>query len=67
LIEQWKAEGRHAEFINYARLSEYLDFGGIRLEDDLWVTKEGSRLLGRPIPLQIDEIENRTGFSLITC
>ena len=57
LIEQWKNSDRHAEFINYARLSEYLDFGGIRLEDDLLVTKQGSRLLGRPIPLQIDEIE----------
>ncbi|MDX2494139.1 MAG: aminopeptidase P family protein [Desulfuromusa sp.] len=57
LIEQWKKTGRHAKFINYARLSEYLDFGGIRLEDDLLVTKDGGRLLGRPIPLQIDEIE----------
>ncbi|MDA3902840.1 MAG: aminopeptidase P family protein [Desulfuromusa sp.] len=66
LIEQWKAEGRHAEFINYAKLSEYFDFGGIRLEDDFLVTKEGSRLLGRPIPLQVDEIENRTGFFLTT-
>ncbi len=57
LIEQWKHEGRHAEFINYAKLNGYFDFGGIRLEDDLLVTRDGSRLLGRPIPLQIDEIE----------
>jgi len=57
LIEQWKTAGRHAKFINYVKLTEYLDFGGIRLEDDLLVTKEGNRLLGRPIPLQIDEIE----------
>ena len=61
LIEQWQETGQHAEFINYTRLAEYFDFGGIRLEDDLLVTKEGSRLLGRPIPLQIEEIERRTG------
>ena len=61
LIEQWQETGRHAEFINYAKLTEYLDFSGIRLEDDLLVTKGGNRLLGRPIPLQIDEIERRTG------
>lgn len=60
LIAQWKAEGRHADFINYTGLTEYLDFGGIRLEDDLLVTREGNRLLGRPIPLQIDEIEKTT-------
>lgn len=63
LIEQWKETGRHAEFINYAKLTEYLDFGGIRLEDDLLVTKGGNRLLGRPIPLQIDGIESKTGIS----
>ncbi len=59
LIQQWEEESRHAEFINYTRVAEYLDFGGIRLEDDLLVTKGGNRLLGRPIPLQIDEIEKR--------
>ncbi len=63
LIEQWKKAGRHAEFINYAKLTEYVDFGGIRLEDDILVLQEGNRLLGRPIPLQIDEIEKRTGES----
>jgi len=66
LIEQWQATGQHAEFINYAKLTEYLDFGGIRLEDDILVTGTGNRLLGRPIPLQIAEIENRTGFPLTT-
>ncbi|MCK5913572.1 MAG: aminopeptidase P family protein, partial [Desulfuromusa sp.] len=55
LIEQWQNEARHRDFINYNQLSKYLDFGGIRLEDDILVTKGGNRLLGRPIPLQIKE------------
>ena len=63
LIEQWKKADRHAEFINYAKLTEYFDFGGIRLEDDILVMQEGNRLLGQPIPLHIDEIERRTGKS----
>ncbi|MCK5913076.1 MAG: Xaa-Pro dipeptidase, partial [Desulfuromusa sp.] len=63
LIEQWKNEARHSDFINYNQLSEYLDFGGIRLEDDVLVTKKGNRLLGQPIPLQVDDIESRTGTS----
>lgn len=63
LIEKWKNAGWHAEFINYTKLSGYLDFGGIRLEDDLLVTAGGNRLLGKPIPVGIDEIESRTGES----
>jgi len=59
LIEQWKNKGCHAEYINYDRLRNYLDFGGIRLEDDILVTAEGNRLLGRPIPLEIGEIEKK--------
>jgi Xaa-Pro aminopeptidase len=61
LIEQWQQENRHADYINYARLSRYLDFGGIRLEDDILLTKTGNRLLGRPIPLQPDEVETCSG------
>jgi len=61
LIAKWKKANRHAEFINYTKLSEYLDFGGIRLEDDLLVTAEGNRLLGTPIPINIHDIERRTG------
>ena len=61
LIEKWQNNPRHAEFINYTELSGYLDFGGIRIEDDLLVTAEGNRPLGRPIPYGIDEIENRLG------
>ncbi|SDZ73536.1 Xaa-Pro aminopeptidase [Desulfuromusa kysingii] len=58
LIAQWQDEGRHADYINYAKLEKYLNFGGIRLEDDIVVTISGNRLLGRPLPLQIAAVEN---------
>ena len=57
LINQWKNTDQHTDYINYAKLEEYMDFGGIRLEDDILVTGSGNRLLGRPIPLQIEDIE----------
>jgi len=58
LIDLWKSEKKFAEFINYVKVDEYRDFGGIRIEDDILVTEEGCRVLGKPIPKTVDEIEN---------
>jgi len=59
LIHQWKKQNLFKEFINYDKLEkEYLDFGGIRLEDDILVTDTGCRLLGeKRLPITIGEIE----------
>jgi len=57
LIDEWKAENKNAEFINYDVLETYKDFGGIRIEDDVLVTPDGYRVLGKPIPKTIEEIE----------
>jgi Xaa-Pro aminopeptidase len=57
LIDQWKAENKHAEFINYDVVETYKDFGGIRIEDDVLVTETGFRVLGKPIPKTIEEVE----------
>lgn len=58
LIEQWAAEGKHAEFVDYDALQRYKGFGGIRIEDDVLVTAGGARVLGPPIPKTVDEIES---------
>jgi len=58
LIHFWKQEKKHTAFIRYDRLEAYLDFGGIRIEDDVLVTREGYRVLGEPIPKTVDEIES---------
>jgi Xaa-Pro aminopeptidase len=57
LIDRWKAEQKCSSCINYNAVDKYRDFGGIRIEDDVLVTKDGYRLLGRPIPKTIDEVE----------
>ena len=57
LIDQWKAEGKFNEFINFDKVETYKDFGGIRIEDDILVTNDGYRVLGKPIPKTVAEIE----------
>lgn len=58
LIDQWKAEGKHKEFLNYEEIEKFKGFGGIRLEDDILITANGSRFLGKKrIPLYINEVE----------
>ena len=59
LIENWKAAGTNAGFINFGLLEkEYYDFGGIRIEDDLLITENGCRLLGhKRLPHTVEEVE----------
>lgn len=58
LIEKWKAEKINNDFINFDRLESYLDFGGIRLEDDILVTESGCEIIGDRIPVTPDEVED---------
>jgi len=57
LFHLWKSENKYTEFINYSKVEEYLDFGGIRIEDDVLVTESGYRVLGKPIPKTVAEVE----------
>lgn len=57
LIDQWKTEKTNADFINFDKVNEYRDFGGIRLEDDLLITKTGSEIIGKRIPITPGEVE----------
>lgn len=57
LIDQWKAENKFADFINYDEVEKYKDFGGVRIEDDVLITPEGHRVLGPAIPKTVAEIE----------
>jgi len=61
LIEKWKNEHINSDFINFGRLKEYTGFGGIRLEDNILVTPDGSRILGKRVPVDPEEVEKITG------
>lgn len=57
LISLWKAENKFSDFINYSKVEEYIGFGGIRNEENYLITETGYRLLGRPKPSEIKDIE----------
>lgn len=59
LIDEWRAKGHCKDFLNFDMLETYKDFGGIRLEDDVLITDDGCRFLGRNrIPYHPDEVED---------
>ena len=58
LIDLWREEGHCKEYLNFDKLEEYKDFGGIRIEDDLLITSDGCRFLGsKRIPYHPQELE----------
>jgi Xaa-Pro aminopeptidase len=57
LIDLWKSEKRFSQFINYDRVEEYRNFGGIRNEEDYLITPDGARRLGKYVPMTIEEVE----------
>ncbi len=59
LIKKQKAEKKFNGFINYAKLEKYMDFGGIRLEDNVVVTDKSCDVLSKKIPKEIMDIEKK--------
>lgn len=59
LMDTWRSQKKHTEFINYDKLEKYRGFGGIRIEDDFLITADGAMLLGEPLETSPQEVENR--------
>ncbi|WP_343853437.1 aminopeptidase P family protein [Algoriphagus jejuensis] len=57
LIDQWQAAKLHSDFINYDRLADFRDFGGIRVEDAYLITESGSKILGDPLEIELSAVE----------
>lgn len=57
LIDKWKNEKINIDFINFEKVNEYRNFGGIRLEDDILVTETGCKIIGERVPINPDEVE----------
>ena len=58
LFNQWYKEKKSAHLINYEKFKLYLDFGGIRIEDNIYINDTSSENLSTFIPKEISEIEN---------
>jgi len=57
LIDQWQAQGKFENFIDYKKIENYRDFGGVRIEDNVLVHDDGQRVLGKPIAKTVEEVE----------
>ncbi|MGL4673102.1 aminopeptidase P family protein [Cetobacterium sp.] len=57
LIEKWENLGLFREFINYEKVKEYSNFGGMRYEGDFLITEDGNRRLGNKMPKDVAEVE----------
>jgi Xaa-Pro aminopeptidase len=61
LIDKWKYEKINNDFINFDKVEKYKGFGGIRIEDDILVTGNGSHIIGQRVPVLPQEIEKIVG------
>ncbi|MDF1576150.1 MAG: Xaa-Pro aminopeptidase [Bacteroidales bacterium] len=57
LIELWKSEQHLSQFLNYSEIEKFRNFSGLRNEEDFLITENGSRRLGKPLPLTIEGVE----------
>ncbi len=58
LIDKFKSEGQHLNFVDYKALEDYRTVGGIRIEDDYIITSDGHRRLGEALANDLDSIES---------
>jgi len=68
LIDKWQREKVNHQFINFDAVNKYRGFGGIRLEDDILVTKTGSEIIGERLPVtprEIEKIVNSTDMDTV--
>ncbi len=61
LIKMWRKEQKFNEFINWELVERHIDFGGCRNEEDFLITQDGARLLGKPLPKTITDVEAQRG------
>jgi Xaa-Pro aminopeptidase len=57
LIDLWRSQNKFDEFINWEKADSYRNFGGIRNEENFVMNENGAKLLGKPKPKTIEEVE----------
>jgi Xaa-Pro aminopeptidase len=57
LIDKLKAERKFEDFIHYDELEKYRFANGIRIEEDYLITDTSYQILGKRLPITVEEIE----------
>lgn len=57
LLQKALQDSNVSKFLNEDKVKEYMDFGGIRVEDDVVVTADGVLVLTSDVPKEIEEME----------
>jgi Xaa-Pro aminopeptidase len=57
LIDRWKAENKLPQFIDYNKLEQFRDFTGVRIEDNIVMTEDGNRVLGKELVKEVADVE----------
>ena len=64
LLEDPDLRRRYRDDVDWDRVDGLLDFGGIRIEDDVLITEEGAEVLSDATPKSLDAIEGLRGEAL---
>ena len=57
LIDLWKKENINTEFLNFDKINQYRNFGGLRNEEDILITEKSHRILGEKLPKTVKDVE----------
>jgi Xaa-Pro aminopeptidase len=57
LIDLWQKQKINTEFLNFDKINQYRNFGGLRNEVDVLITEKGHRVLGESLPKSVEDIE----------
>jgi Xaa-Pro aminopeptidase len=57
LIDRWKAENKLSQFVDYNKLEQFRDFTGVRIEDNIVMTEDGNRVLGKELVKEVGDVE----------
>jgi Xaa-Pro aminopeptidase len=57
LIDRWKAENKLSDFIDYNKLEQFRDFTGVRIEDNVLITENANRVLGKELVKEVLDLE----------
>ena len=58
ILNDPKNRDRYAHSVNWARLEQFSDVRGIRIEDDILITRSGCEVLSQALPTAADDIEH---------